>query len=456
MIKRWVFVVVLAGLSLLFTMEKGYTQGSAKPTLPEKWVYDALELLFQEGLVSNYPGDWVKSGNTLSRFEVAYYLKQTIVNNLKLKNPGQEHSAISIETLQKLIAEFRGELADLGIQTADIYGLSPNLITMPDDYQDLDSLLSKDKNSNQEPYYYYGQYYNDLNRKTFVFIPALYLSQGDFTLLEGTTSKINIVYQPSLGKSSSFLVVKGNLPVVGTQPLLGYYLFPIEESKLGSTGGKALALSGMDDSILALLDEVSKIQQVESLWQFSGLLSLEGYVKLDTDFQIRSLIGDINQGLKIGGYLICSENSSNHDFEFNNFGLPFYNPRQVQPSTAADLDTINSKNLQSIQINIQGSVVISPQASLYGGLDFLYRGMNTGLENLWPYGAKASGGVQYHVNDYWTFLTCQSFVNSQLKSGLLSTTSLGVTYNDWVTLWIAYQLLNFDNPVVTGALAFRF
>jgi hypothetical protein len=238
---------------------------------------------------------------------------------------------------------------------------------------------------------------------------------------------------------------------------LGYYLFPIEESKLDSLVVEKYVNSKLNDSVLALLDEVNQIQQIDSLWRFNGVLPLSGYLPMVTDLKARPLVGNLDQGMKIGGLLIYTENpSTKNSFEVNNFGLPFYNQRLITTATPMDLDTINGKNLQTLQINILGSMALSPQTSLYGGVDFLYRGTNTGLDNIWPSDAKASAGLNYHFNDYWTVLTYQSFVNSNLQTGLLSTTSVGVDYNDWVTLWLAYQLLNFDKPVLSGAISVRF
>jgi hypothetical protein len=38
----------------------------------------------------------------------------------------------------------------------------------------------------------------------------------------------------------------------------------------------------------------------------------------------------------------------------------------------------------------------------------------------------------------------------------LSTTSVGVRYNDWITLWLAYQCINFNDQKVTGTVTFQF
>lgn len=455
MIQKLTSKLLLAGLILITACGVIYAQDNRTAPL-EPWIYQAMEFLYQNKAIPDYPSDWVNSGNQLSRFEIAYYLKQFIVH----KPESREFPPTVSDKLQKLIAEFRPELTDLGIQVTDIYKISPNLAAIDSEknsYQDLDILLTKEEEKNPEPHYYYGQYYSELQRKPFIFIPADYVKSNYNGLLDGVVSNISLVYQPNQVNYPSFLVVKGNLPVTNRQLLSGYYLFPIEERKSDLVSAGKTPNLDFNNSVLNLLDEVNQIQRIDNLWRFNGVAPLDGFLPLDTGFQTKPFAGNLDDGLKIGGLLIYTENpSTKNKFELNNFGLPFYNSRQISPSAAVDLDAINGKNLQSLKINILGSVSLSSQTSVYGGLDFLFRGTNTGLDSIWPSDTKASAGLNYHFNDYFTVLTYQSFVNSQLKTGLLSTTSVGVDYDDWVTLWLAYQLLNFDDPVVSGTLSFRF
>jgi hypothetical protein len=79
----------------------------------EKWVYEEMEVLFRERLIPNYPCEWVSSGNELTRFEIAYYIKTLITNELdssKWQNERDITSQIIVEALRKLVAEFRSEL----------------------------------------------------------------------------------------------------------------------------------------------------------------------------------------------------------------------------------------------------------------------------------------------------------------------------------------------------------
>lgn len=451
----WVFLLGLfiTGVTVAGTSEVATPQ--------QQWIYSSLQELHHAGYLQNYPDDWVQSGNTLSRLEIAYYIKQILTVTLKDNDKNLLPSTV-VHTLQNLIVEFRDELAALGIKITDINKISPNLVSIepsnldPEEYQDLDVILKERKNETkilkQEPYYYLGQYFQSWQRKSFVFIPNAYVNPNDLPILEGNVSNINIVYPKNIGDSHSFLVIHGNLPVQESNSVSGYYLFPIENE----TG---LAKEQFDDNILSLLDEVNQIQQIEFLQRVEGKVSLSGYSRKETDLQSRVFLGSINKGMKVGGLLLFSQNPPKmNDFQSNDFGLPFYSLSQAKSSTAEDLDKITGRSLESLLINIYGSKSITPQASIYGGLDLLYRDSESValFENYWPSEVKASAGITYQMNDYWTLLTYQSFVNSQVETGILSTTSIGLEYDNWATFWLAYQLLDFNDPVVTGALTFRF
>ncbi len=422
----------------------------------DRWVYQELSVLYHEGLLDNYPYEWVQSGNYLSRFEIAYYIKQIIT--FKLNDEHLSLTELSVEmALQRLISEFRVELEALGIKITDINKISPNVAVADTEgeYQDLD-LLFKDKkaelkNAPLEPFYYFGEYLQSWKRKSFVFLPDSFINPQDMMLLEGSVSNLNLLSSEQLGEERSYLVIRGELPVSDEQLIKGYYLFPVEADAPNS-------LVQSEDAVLSLLDEVNQIQQIEHLWRFEGMLPLSGYIRKETNLQSRTLLGNIQHGLKVGGLLLFSQTPAVTNFETIDFGLPFYTLPQAQPSGAVDLDRITNSSLESLQINIHGSLAINSQTSVYGGLDLIYResGDKALFESFLPSDTKASAGISHQVNGYWTLLTYQSFVNSRVNSGLISTTSIGLEYDKWVTFWLAYQLLDFDDPVVTGALTFRF
>lgn len=455
-LRIWLLIVALA-----FLTGTGWGEASSNTVPRGSWIYSELAILAQQGLIDNYSHHWVESGNELSRFEIAYYIKQVILTRLETTGEKNAHkiSEKNIQTLQRLIAEFEDELADLGLTITDIYDVSPKLVKLEpeaDGYQDLDQVLSEPviATSNNEPYYYYGQYYWDLKRKSFLFIPFSYVESDYVGLFENSSDEVNIVYQPFFNTKPSYLVIKGNLPAAENNQIPGYYLFPLEE-KVTPNIGNIDILIGMDkkvnDQVLILLDEVNQLNQIGKLYKFSGALPLEGYRRMNTDFRTKQALGNLNNGMKIGGLLIYKNSPlTRTDIETNEFGLPFYNPHIV------DMDNISRNDLQALQIKINGSLTVSPQTSVYGGLDLLYRDVNLGLDSLLPSDAKASAGFQYQVNDYLSLLAYQSFVNSQPKSGMLSTTSFGVEYNKSMTLWVAYQYLDFEDPTITGAISFRF
>jgi hypothetical protein len=463
MIRRW-------GMSIIFFMAPvfflvvglGYARDYYVNYTAQQWVYEAMDLFSSEGYIRNYPQDWVKSGHELSRFEIAYYIKQLLESKLKDEHSNPDLPSKVMNLLQKLMNEFDEELTALGILATDIVKIKPNLeapTQKPDDYHDLDTILGRDpvsKTLSTAPCYYFGQYYNSFQRKSFVFLPAEYINANDFDLLDGNINAINIVYQSSVGAKQLFLVVKGNLPLTGGRIVAGYFLFPIEDSLQEGN----LLSPGLDNTVLSLLDEVNHLQQVESIWRLEGSLSLKGYLKLDSGIQNKFFYGNINQGLRIGSMLIYSDNPSVRPrFDLNRIGLPSYTPYQ---SAAVDLDTLKLDGPDSYQINITGQKNLSSQTSLYGGIDVFYQETNEKnlFEEIMPPETKYSAGVNFRMNSEWKLLTYQSFVNassqSQWKNQKLSTTSLGIEYNDWVTLWLAYQMIDFKESVLTGVITFRF
>ncbi len=453
--KLWLRRALLLGIvCLLFA---GFCMAQNSEVLfQEPWVYRELAVLYKSGFLDNYPYEWVQAGNYLSRFEIAYYIKKTIT--LKLQDEQGNLTEPSVETaLQRLVSEFRPELEALGIKITDINKISPNVAVadIDEEYQDLDLLFRDRKGVSKkapiEPFYYFGEYLQSWQRKSFVFLPDSFINPQDMMLLEGSVSNLNLLSSNQLGEEQSFLVIRGELPVSVEQRIKGYYLFPVEESAANS-------LTQRDDVVLSLLDEVNQIQHIEHLWRLDGMLPLSGYTRKETNLQSRTLMGNIKQGLKVGGLLLYSQTPTTTSFETIDFGLPFYTLPHAHPSGAVDLDWITNSNLETLQINIHGSKAITSQTSIYGGIDLIYResGDRALFESLTPSDTKASAGISHQMNGYWTLLTYQSFVNSRVNSGVISTTSIGLEYDKWVTFWLAYQLLDFDDPVVTGALTFRF
>ncbi|NLY75635.1 MAG: hypothetical protein GX075_10055 [Firmicutes bacterium] len=441
-------LVLTVGLSGTVFME------SESPSIVEEWVYREMELLYREGLIPDYPREWVNFGNQLSRFEIAYYIKSFIsnefVNSAKRQGKTEPILESKLNAIRKLVAEFHGELTAMGIEITDINTISPNLnhrLINTDVYQDLDLILAPQTGSEQKSHYYFGEYLKDIYRKSFLFLPEIFVKEDNQILLQGSAGKINIVSHPNRKENPPYLVVKGNLPVDVQKSVSGYYLFPLDETIDVPTSKSVVA--DLSDSVLDLLDEVNHLRQMENLWRFSGSLSLKGYSRLEADFQSKLEFRGLSQGLKIGGYLIKTDTEPDP----HNLGLPFYSSRK---STAIDLDNINQADMQSFQINIKGNVALNNKTSITGELELLYRGDASGRNVILPSDTKAGAGLEYQLSDYWAILSYQSFVNSQVKSGPLSTTSLGVEYNNWLTLWLAYQVLDFDDSRLTGAFTFRF
>jgi len=452
MVRKW-FVLMVLFLALAFPGIALMQNTSTNKV--GKWVYEEMEVLSREGLILNYPCEWVSSGNELTRFEIAYYIKTLITNELdssKWQNERGIISQIIVEALRKLVVEFRGELTAMGVKVTDIDKISPDLDeprVNNDLYQDLDVILSEHKGTTKEQssYYYFGQYINEIYRKSFLFLPGIFVKENNRTLLQGTVGTVNIVYHPNREENPPFLIIKGDLPVDDKKTVTGYYLFPLDDYI--KVKDQSDPLYNLDIWALDLLDEVDHVRQVENLWQFNGPLSLEGYSRHETKMQSKVVFGELNKNFKIGSYLISTETKP----DLINMGLPFFNSTQ---SLEMDLDTINHDDLQPFQINIQGNLALNTKTSITGELELLYRGNKSGWDVIWPSDTKAEAGIEYKLNDYWAVLSYQSFVNSQTDIDSSKTTSFGVEYNNWVTLWLAYQILSFEDSRVTGALTFRF
>lgn len=450
---RKLFVLTMVFLVLVFP-GAALMQNTSTNKI-EKWVYGEMEVLFREGLIANYPCEWVSSGNELTRFEIAYYIKTLITNELdssKWQNEIETIPQVVVEALRKLVSEFRGELTAMGVKVTDIDKISPDLEETSinnDYYQDLDVILSEQKGTTKKEssYYYFGQYIREIYRKSFLFLPEIFVKENNRDLFQGAVGTINIVHHPNLEENPPFLIVKGDLPVNDKKTINGYYLFPLDDYIKRTD--QVDPLYNLDVWALDLLNEVDHVRQVENLWQFSGPLSLEGYSRYETKMQSKLVFGELNKNFKIGSYLISTDTKP----DLANMGLPFSS--SIQPMEM-DLDTINRDDLQSFQINIQGNLALNTKTSISGELELLYRGNKSGWDVILPSDTKAEAGIEYKLNDYWAVLSYQSFVNSQLETDSLKTTSFGLEYNNWVTLWLAYQILSFEDSRVTGALTFRF
>ena len=453
MVRNWLLFLTSFLLAIAFS---GIVLSQSDVPIPvvESWVYEEMEALFREGLISDYPSEWVDWGNELTRFEVAYYIKTFITNKLDTSIDQAKTDIIpqtAVESIRRLVAEFRPELTAMGVEITDIYTVSPNLneTMIKDDYQDLDIILSQISGTkeDQESYYYFGQYIQEIYRKSFLFLPSIFVKDDNRALLQGTAGTINIVHHPNQEENPPFLVVKGDLPIASNQSIDGYYLFPLDNSTPNTA--KNETPYDLSISVLHLLDEVNHVRQVENLWRFNGPMSLSGYSNFKPDFQNKLVLGEQNNSIKIGGFLVTTDDKP----DLLNMGLPFFSSRQ---SMTMDLDNIKHSDLQSFQINIQGTIGLNDKTSITGELGLLYRSNEPGRDKIWPSDTKAGAGIEYQFNNYWSVLSYQSFVNSQLESGILSTTSLGLEYNNWATLWLAYQIISFDDSRLTGALTFRF
>ncbi len=445
-------------IGLLFSFSITYAVNKEAQTTPA-WVYQELNYFYQKGIIKDYPWKWIAKGNKLSRFELAYYIKKIIEYYYQSPKKSPKSMVKIKRPLQKLVEEFQKELAILGLKSTKLNHLSLDFNKMTPTlrgYRDLDEILIGSSTARyQEPFYYFAGYYKGNEYKTFIFLPENHLKAADLFLLENTKDKFSILYHQKIDNNLSFLVLKGELPIEKAQMLQGYFLFPLEKETKGNI--ISLGPEEKNDMILSLLNEVHQLKKLDNLSYIEGSIALGEFTKENINFSFAMKDRRvINGGLTLGGILVYDHyfNKKDDQIDLNKFGLPL--ERQILP-LEMDLDRIDDQALQSIEINIQGKMSFSPQTSLFGGLDLIYQEPTSSEKiNLWPAGTKASAGVQHQFNNYWTVMTYQSLANTQLKKGLLSTTSLGVKYDDWISLWLAYQFVDFDEATLSGTLMIQF
>lgn len=431
-------VVLLLTIALVFF--------SASATLADDnavssaWVYDDLKTLYDAGYLTDYPQKWVASGQQLSRFEIAFYVKVFLVDNFQNSTQKIELNSLEEAAAERLVAEFQSELTAIGIKIADIREIAPGISTFNkknDGMIDLDDLI-RERKSEQGSFYYIGNYFFEMQRKSFAFVPRVFVNADDLKLLDSMIDSVIVLRSTKLDEVKSLLVLRGLLPFNENEILDGYYLFSLEDTVQGN-----LNFNQEREVVMNLLDEINNIQQIEYLCKISGDYNFDGYVRTDTVVSGTAWLGDINTGMKVGGLLLFSQNYGAKNVT-REFGLPY-------------ADAAANSGTDGLSLGVAGVKEISPQLSVTGGIDFLYRQTDPGSTTDYSHSdTKTSAGLNYQVNRNWTLMTYQSFVDSKLGNSSLSTTSLGVNYGGWMIFWFAYQLIDFDDPFYSGTVKFRF
>lgn len=268
------------------------------------WSYRSMAELAKDGLFAgNIRLQF--GGDILTRYEMAYYLKQLIVhlekNQLKVKLTDRQ-----TEILNKLIEEFQDELRMLGINITDLEKMSPSLPHIhkekDEGYFDLDYVLSNDLSTTankvdltipnlSEPYYFMGEYLtSDLRQKVFFFSPEVYIEPKLLLELK-VNNRWDILYSSGDYLQISFIIVKGSFPI-GSTKVDGYYFFPLENNP-------GILDANTEKTIYDLLESLASKYEVNNLWQFKGVLPFSK--SLGKEKYAR---WQMTNGLQIGAFLI--------------------------------------------------------------------------------------------------------------------------------------------------------
>jgi len=118
----------IAALLVLAVVSPAFSQPFADvPT--DHWAFDAIAELAAKGLVEGYPDGTFKGDRAMTRYEMAMVVARMLarVEAIKIppppppvKIPPPEVTRADIQTLQRLINEFRAELAALGVRVTAV------------------------------------------------------------------------------------------------------------------------------------------------------------------------------------------------------------------------------------------------------------------------------------------------------------------------------------------------
>jgi hypothetical protein len=120
--------LAIAALLVLLVVAPAFSQPFADvPT--DHWAFDAIAELAAKGLIEGYPDGTFKGDRALTRYEMAMVIARVLarIEAIKIppppaptKIPAPEVTRADIQTLQRLINEFRAELAALGVRVTAV------------------------------------------------------------------------------------------------------------------------------------------------------------------------------------------------------------------------------------------------------------------------------------------------------------------------------------------------
>ncbi|HEV8355043.1 MAG TPA: S-layer homology domain-containing protein [bacterium] len=120
--------LAIAAVLVLMVVAPAFSQPFADvPT--DHWAFDAIAELAAKGLIEGYPDGTFKGDRALTRYEMAMVIARVLarIEAIKIppppaavKIPAPEVTRADIQTLQRLINEFRAELAALGVRVTAV------------------------------------------------------------------------------------------------------------------------------------------------------------------------------------------------------------------------------------------------------------------------------------------------------------------------------------------------
>src|SRR3970040_349484 len=117
--------LAIAAMLVFAVVSPAFSQPFADvPT--DHWAFDAIAELAAKGLVEGYPDGTFKGDRAMTRYEIAMVLARLLARIEAIKIPAPpapakiDVSRADITTLQRLINEFRAELAALGVRVTAV------------------------------------------------------------------------------------------------------------------------------------------------------------------------------------------------------------------------------------------------------------------------------------------------------------------------------------------------
>lgn len=467
------------------TWAAGLTEEFLLP--PEHWAYRSMYRLVKEGLLPNYPGEYIlKEKKRLTRFEMAYYLKNLIMelrDGPRSIRPDRTDEYI----LKELILEFRDELTALGMNVTYLNPLSPSNYQvksfLTEGYEDLDSVLNLKEEespkvksavrrpsvSNDDPHYFVGQYnagnkYQDY----FLFIPENYLEKPP-----AEEGKWEVLYQTSSEKPDTYLMVKGDLPLGGDEEIRGYYLFPL------ALDPPSLNIEGLPvgESAVDLLTQLYQSYRIKNLRQLEGRLPLNTFKELNPSLLELSYLDKVTTGVQIGDLMLTTgigkgKTKSGQEIAVQQWGVKLEEGSTVMEMNATYLlneeKERENTELQRLNLDFAGILPLNEVTSIHGGLGFGYDYNDYNedyLRRLSLVNSLANAGMSLKLNDYLSLLADYTIISDLTGGGNSTRTSLGFKWGENNLLVLGYQLLSLESSdlsksstqsTISGELSLRF